>query len=206
MIDSINTIIYTCIFLLPGGIINGIVRRISPSYYLTSPQQLILWLGYSVCNNAIWSWSYITLYKNVSSKSISFWILLIIIIIITSTLTGIILGLIRDKDVVRKLAGKIGVSIEHPIPTAWDYVLSKQKASCYMIVALVDGTKYYGYFGYNSFASSNNMMRDIYLENVYKLNDKKEWIIEPGRSILVNSNQISSIEIINEGSDENEQK
>ena len=56
MISSISVVLYTCIFLLPGVIIEEVVGLISPLKRNSAAKQSIMWIGYSVLNDAIWSW------------------------------------------------------------------------------------------------------------------------------------------------------
>jgi len=197
MIADINTVLYTCMFLLPGGIIEATTRSIKPRRRISAAQELLRWLGYSVVNNAIWSWAILIIWKQLPHDSLLTWILLLAVIITSSVITGIILGFIQTKDIISKTADLVNIRIENPIPTAWDYVLSRQRNPCFMIVTLIDGTHFYGYFGEDSLASSDNDYRDIYLEYIYVLNDTNEkWEIVPGKSALLNADQIASIEII----------
>ena len=197
MIDNFSSIFYTFIFLLPGGIINTVVKSITPVKKISAGQELLRWLAYSIVNNAIWSWAFILLWENMSPESVGFWLILVAIVMFTSFLTGCLLGIILVKDVIRKAAKKIGLPIEHPVPTAWDYVFSKRDTPCYVIVTVNDGTKHYGYFGTASLASSDEDDRDIYLEYVYDLDENQEWIPKSNRrGMLINSSQISSIEFL----------
>lgn len=196
MITGFDTVLYSCLFLLPGGIIEGITRAIKPRRKMTAAQELLRWLGYSAVNNAIWCWAILFVWNHLSHDSIVTWIVLLAVVVISSTITGIILGIIHSKDVVRRAANHMRIRVENSIPTAWDYVMSNQREPCFMLVTLTDGTHFYGYYGEDSLASSDNNYRDIYLEYVYDIDESGEWKIAHNKSVLINANQIASIEMI----------
>ena len=99
----------------------------------------------------------------------------------------------------RIAATHMNIRVENSIPTAWDYVMSNQRKPCFMLVTLNDGTHFQGHYGENSLASSDNDYRDIYLEYVYDIDESGEWKLVPDKSVLINANQIASIEIIELG-------
>ena len=68
-----------------------------------------------------------------------------------------------------------------------------------MLVTLRDGTQVAGYFGDESMASSDPAYRDLYLENVYTIQEDGQW--EPrddSRGIYIEGSQIVFIEFFDE--------
>jgi len=82
------------------------------------------------------------------------------------------------------------------LPTAWDYVFSKD--CCYWLkIILKDGSKIAGFYGTNSFSSSYPHKDDIFLENIWKLDEGETFNDHENRGLLVERNEISYIEIYN---------
>ena len=64
----------------------------------------------------------------------------------------------------------VGKHLVHPIQKPWDYVFGK-RIPFWIIVHLKNGQKIGGFFGPESFASSNPADEQIYLEEVWLLDD-----------------------------------
>jgi hypothetical protein len=108
-----------------------------------------------------------------------------IVIFVTPAVCGLIAGywqrhelwtrLRRKYPSLGRLVRRIGIKFPHPIGTAWDWRLGKID-ECWVIVCLRDGTQWAGFFGENSFVSSEAAQRDIYLQTVYVIDeDSKPW-------------------------------
>lgn len=94
----------------------------------------------------------------------------------------------------------------HPTQKAWDYVFGKREPY-WVIVHLKDLRKIGGRFGSRSFASSNPAAPQIYLEEVWKLDDQGGFSekIERSEGIVILEDGILAVEFFsyNEGEDEN---
>lgn len=83
------------------------------------------------------------------------------------------------------------------IPTSWDYRFSKINEAEWVRVTLKDGTKIAGYFGANSFASSVESERDLYIEEMYYTDICESWErLIPSRGILIKGEEIKYIEFL----------
>ena len=96
-IDSINVVFYTCIFLLPGYIIQEIISSLMPSKQYPDNVKLLRFLGYSILNLATWSWLYMIVLDELKSNQALHWILLSAITFITSCVTGFLIGIVRSN-------------------------------------------------------------------------------------------------------------
>lgn len=145
-----------------------------------------MWLGYSVLNDAIWSWLFWLVTIRLNQGTLKFWIALVIVMFASSLLTGFIIGLIRSNDLIRKLASKLKINLEHPIPTGWEYKFFKQKEACWVIITLKTGICFRGYYGCNSLASSEQSYNDIFLELVYKEGKDGAWeLVERTAGVVI---------------------
>lgn len=94
---------------------------------------------------------------------------------------------------------KFGGHFIATIPTAWDWYFSRS-SPVMVVVTLKDGSKVYGRFGSNSFASSQSEERDIYIENVYDPDTDSisgtdgMKPVEKNGGILIKSEQIQFVE------------
>jgi hypothetical protein len=64
----------------------------------------------------------------------------------------------------------------HVVPTAWDWHFNRIRGDCCVLVTLTNGDYVAGYYGTDSFASSDGGERDLYLE------ETEDWTEDHGRS------------------------
>ena len=102
-----------------------------------------------------------------------------------------------QKEWFYRLAHHFGFRLAHHIPAAWDYAFSKLNRGTFVWVKLNSGTEYAGKMGARSFASSSTAERDLYLEEVWQINEgDKPWTrMEPTRGVLLCGRDIQRIEI-----------
>ena len=198
-IDSIETLLITSVFVIPGFIIDGIIDAFCPSGKRKNGTYLLYCLLYSIVHCSICSWAYILVWDIRTKNLTHFLLLLCVIAIIGAVLLGVIIGLFKSKQWIRKIIRKINKSVKNPIPTAWDYVFFNQNEPIFVIVTLNDDSKIYGYYGYNSYSSSDIEERDLYLERIYTLGDNNKWQREnDDAGILIKQANIKTIEFIKE--------
>lgn len=89
------------------------------------------------------------------------------------------------------VAGKI----IHPIPKPWDYVFGKRE-SYWMIVHLKDGRKIGGRYDTNSFASSYPAEEQVYIEEVWIIDNDGRFKekVERSKGIIISKEDISVLE------------
>lgn len=89
----------------------------------------------------------------------------------------------------------IASRIISPVPTSWDYVFSGRKPY-WVILHLKDGRSIGGAYGENSFTSSFPNPQDIYIEEVWKLDENNTFVkqIEKSNGLLIKIDEIASIE------------
>ena len=85
--------------------------------------------------------------------------------------------------------------ILRPEVSAWDYIFSSRK-SYWVILHLKDGRNIGGVYSSNSFTSAFPYKQDIYLEEVWRLDEDKNFIgkVERSAGIWIVADEISSIE------------
>lgn len=196
LIESFDVVFYTGIFILPGYIINEIIAVFSPQKKVSEGALLLKSLLYSIINCALWSWLYKIVIDIGIQNTIFYWLILVVITIITAVVLGVVIGLIQYNQLIRKMLAALKIHTEHSIPNSWDYRFS-EKYSTWLIVTLVDGSKIYGWFSTKSFASSDSEERDLYIEKIYSIDDNNNWIeIEGINGIYIPKEQIKTIEFL----------
>jgi hypothetical protein len=89
--------------------------------------------------------------------------------------------------------------IIHPIPLPWDYIFGN-KNKYWVIVHLKNGKHIGGKYFENSFTSTYPDKEQIYLEEVYRLDDNQVFSKEPNdrsAGMLILGEEISMIEFFN---------
>jgi Family of unknown function (DUF6338) len=83
----------------------------------------------------------------------------------------------------------------HPIRKPWDYVFVKREPF-WIIVHLRNGQRIGGRFGFESFASSEPAEEQIYLEEVWALDNEGRFLygIERSRGIIIVKEEIRAVE------------
>lgn len=114
------------------------------------------------------------------------------LIFIGPAMFGIGLGLCAQKELDRKLLHKIGLNPVHIIPTAWDWKFGGMGEQ-WVLVVLKDGAQFAGYCGAKSFMSSDPEERDIYIEQVYEVDEDDNW--HPRKNgVLIAGGEIRTVE------------
>ena len=122
----------------------------------------------------------------------------IALILVGPTLFGILLGVVAQKDLLSRFAGSINLSLVHVIPTAWDWRFAAVQRGLFVMVTLTDGACVAGYFGGNSFASSDGEERDLYLEEEYEVDESGSWKPRLEKvGILITAKEIRYVEFWN---------
>jgi hypothetical protein len=160
-----NKIILFIIFVIPGFISIKIWSYIVPTERIKLSENILDAISYSSINYAILSWliliisrdNYYTQHPYVTGASI-FCMLFITPIIWPIALNGLVQS--------ESFKGRI----LNPIPKAWDYFFGLGEP-CFVIVHLKEGNLIGGLYGYNSYVTSYPHEEDIYLEEVWKLDE-----------------------------------
>jgi hypothetical protein len=119
------------------------------------------------------------------------WTWLTFVFVIPSGL-GVLLGLNARYGWTSKLLLKWKIVTTHPIGCAWDWRFSGI-SECWVLVVLKNEAKWAGYLGGDSFISSDPAERDIYLQQVYEVQDDGKW--KPRTSgVWISHGEIQSIE------------
>lgn len=188
-IDSLEILVLTCVFVIPGFIMQSTIALFVPPKKRSDGLMFLNYLLFSVLHCAVWGWLYFFIWKLKDVNSILFIAVAAISSVITSFFLGVLIGLIKKFDILRKILNKAHCNISHEVETGWDYQFSKQE-SCYVVILLNDDTIIRGWLGDKSFVSSSNDERDLFLEQYY---DENWNIVDGNKGIYIAHNQIKTI-------------
>jgi Family of unknown function (DUF6338) len=134
------------------------------------------------------------------------WILLFIV---GPSIFGFVLGVAAQKEWASKAINHVhawllpyrwyrnwfDLSLIHVIPTAWDWRFSKVgRGGVFILVTLTNDVEVGGYFGHNSFASTDTGERDLYMEEEYTVTNGK-WEQRPEKvGLLIPAKEIKYLE------------
>jgi hypothetical protein len=122
------------------------------------------------------------------------WVLLILI---GPALFGFVLGIAAQREWFTRFANRLGFTIVHIIPTAWDWRFStiSSRDGLFVLVTLTSGERVAGLFRGGSFASSDANERDLYIEEEYEISDRGTWESRPEKvGIFIPAREIRYIE------------
>jgi len=190
-IKSLSEVYLILGFFVPGAVITFIRSQLLTGRMAPHKDALLSYFIISIIYYAIilplLQW--ILLINEVYLRTLSW---LAIIVLVPATI-GLLLGLDTSHGWSRRIFERLRISTVHAIPTAWDYKFGKGESQ-WLLVTLKDGTRYAGYYSSDSFSSTDQTERDLYIEGVYDLDSCDRWSPANGKSLLVASGEISRIE------------
>lgn len=196
VVESFDIVFYTAIFVLPGFLISCIIDATNPPRRYNEGIYLLKCLIYSIEHYAVWSWAYSLLFNHDFKYFTIYWMSIVLTTLIGATIISILIVFIKQKQILYIVFEKIGIKSIHSTPTAWDYKFSKQESD-FVIVTLIDNTIIRGLYCTDSFSSSDYEERDLYLEKLYVLSNKHNWVeAKDNNGVYIAKNQIKYIEFL----------
>jgi len=199
-IESLDIVLYTAIFLLPGFFMRNIISSLNPMRKASDNAAFLSYLMYSVINLALWSWVYV-LVANISDslclEDWVYWVILVLITIIGATITSFIIGALIQNRFVRFISNILHLKSIDPTDTAWDWLFSKLEP-LQLIITLKDNTEICGWYAEQSFSSSDPSDRDIYVQYIYKKDENGMYQHDLESSgIYIPKDSVKYIKLIN---------
>ena len=199
-INNFVALFYTLAFIVPGFIADTVYRKIVALRSYEPKENLFLrYLTISAVNYGLWSWLIFLISRPEVSAQHPLLTSLCweLIIFISPLILGLIYGALSQKRIIERLMSKMRLTAISPVATSWDYKFSRTRKPRWILVTLTDGSTVAGYWGNESFASSDGKLRDIYIERVYRVQgDGKPWLSPPNNNdgIWLPGKLIKSIE------------
>lgn len=194
-LTSMDAVYIAILFIVPGYIFTTFRSYLVAGQRPRSTDYIIKLLTLSAVNFALFGW---IIYLAVWLKIEGFWrsVLWMVLIVVLPAMAGGLSGMCTSREWFRKLYELLRLQPIHVIPSSWDYKFSKSKGE-WILVTLKDGTKFAGWWGSASFASSEPTERDIYIEQMFEIpeDDHAPWA-PTSRSVLIFQGEIRTIEFI----------
>ena len=187
---NIENLVVLTIFFVPGFVYLKAYRLFIAETRTDFSKDLYEAIGFSFLNAIFYSYPiYLIHHVNlIDSYPFIYFLSLVFMIIISPILFAFIFQKISEK----KWFGRFMIN---PTKSAWDSFFSKRE-SYYVIVTLKNGRKIGGKYGKNSFSSTYPNPEELYLEELWQLNERNGFEnIEPKtEGILITEQEISTIE------------
>jgi hypothetical protein len=118
-----------------------------------------------------------------------------IILFVLPFVFGVGWAIVTKRAWFRKFFNVLGLNPIHYSPTAWDWQFGRMEYPHWVIVTLNDDSVVGGLFGTTSLAGSHPDSRDIYIEEVYSIDDQGKWERAADTAgILITKDNIKHIE------------
>ena len=189
---SLNSLedLYFTFGLLAPGVIFLFVRSQFTTGRLNPPHAI---LTYVVISTVYYAVVFPLTNIEIILQSYLGWVLIVFVVPI---IFGLLSGIDIQKGYTHKFFRRIKLNPLHAVPSAWDWKFNNIERQ-WVLVTLKDETKIVGLFGGNSFASSDPNERDMYLEWIHGIVDKKgNFSSKDETGILIAGGEIKTIEFL----------
>jgi hypothetical protein len=187
---TFDRILILTIFFVPGFVYLKAYRLFIAETRTDFSKDLYEAIGFSFLNALIFAYPLFLIHTDKFLEKHPFWYFSIMfsIVIIAPIIYAMIFNIISKRKWFSKF-------LINPTKSAWDSFFSRRE-SYYVIVTLKNGKRIGGKYGLNSYSSTYPNPEGLYLEEVWKLNDKNGFdeIVDQTEGILITENEISTIE------------
>jgi uncharacterized membrane protein YedE/YeeE len=109
---------------------------------------------------------------------------------------GALIGLNACFGLTRWCLRWLGLHLPHVMESAWDWKFSRFPESL-VTITLKDGSRVYGWCGADSFIGSDPKDRDLYIEQVYEVDEEGNWTLKTlGKGVYIAGGEVLTIEFI----------
>ncbi len=187
---QINRLALFLIVFVPGFVSLKVYDLLIPGERRDFSKSLFEVIGYSALNFAILSWLIILIHSKDfygHHRLLYFGSLFLILFIFPILWPFVYLKLSSWNAFAKRFI--------HPIPKPWDYVFGKRQRF-WIIVHLKDRRRIGGRYDTNSFASSYPANEQIYLEEVWELGEKGNFVkpVERSKGMVILGDEIVAVE------------
>jgi hypothetical protein len=118
------------------------------------------------------------------------------ILLAGAVIFGVLIGLNASLGLTRWCLRRLKIHLPHVMESAWDWRFSRFPETL-VTITLKDGSRVYGWCGAGSFIGSNPKDRDLFIEQVYDLDEEGTWRLNtPGKGIYITGGEVLTIEFI----------
>lgn len=155
-------------YVVPGVVATKVYSYLIPSERRKLADYFVELITFSMFYLALFFWLIGLLYMpSVQSNIYLFYLLVLVTVFIIPAFLGWLGSYLIQASWLRHFTRLV----VHPIPMAWDYIFRKGK-SYWVVFYLKNGEKIGGYYSSVSFASGYPDIQDIYVEQLWRLDEK----------------------------------
>ena len=118
----------------------------------------------------------------------------LVFLVLIPVFVGAVTGAVSNRTLLYKTLKKIRLNPIHPTPSAWDWTFSDLNEQ-YILVKLKNGSMFGGFLGADSFISSDPDERDLYIEEIFEIDEENNWVTNC-HGVYLTGRDISSIEFL----------
>lgn len=199
--SSYTALIIVLLFVVPGFIIDSVLRRFIPLKNNNSESTYLRLLIFSCYHYGLYAIPiyYVFVSKLYNSSPTIIISSFLFIIFGSPLIIGFLIVIIRSKNYHEWFVKKFNVKPIKSISVAWDYFFSKTE-TIFATVYFKDATVVNGKFGASSYASSISSERDLYLECIYEVDENGNWEVKQGsQGMLIKAEEIKAVEFFEGG-------
>ncbi len=191
---SENAVLLFAAFFLPGFVSVRVYDLLVPGERRDFSSALLEVGAYSALNYALLFWpiAWALSAEPVASRLWTLYLLVMVVLIVAPAIWPYIYIKLAASGTLRGM-------VRHPTLKAWDFVFAKRQPH-WVIVHLKDGRMIGGKFGSGSFASSSPAEEQLYVEQLWKLDEcgKFQAAVEDSEGIVVLRDEIAAVELFAE--------
>jgi len=179
-------------FAVPGFISIKFYQLLFPAVQKSSSELVVDAICYSCINYALFSWTifWVESHKLLSVHPWLYYLAYVFLLFVSPLLLVLVWKMLRST-------ARFQASLAHPTAKPWDFVFGQRK-SYWVHVHLIDGKRISGLYHEQSFSSSAPATEQIYLEQVWVVNDDGafERMVGDSAGAIISSDRINYIELI----------
>jgi len=193
-LKNIESIYLVLAFVVPGMVIAYVRAQFLTGRIRTFSDNVVAYLAVTVLYYGVTAplVEYVLSIRDPGRLKIFAWLGLIILL---PAAVGFLLGVLEQRDVVRRFLQRFGINPIHTTPCAWDYAFARLRADHFVMVTLSDGSTVAGIYGSHSFASSDPAERDLFLQEIYDVDGDSWTKRSEQQAILIPSKEIRFVQI-----------
>jgi len=192
-LSNIDAIYIALVFVVPGFIFLTFRNQFVPGQDRLGVDQILSFLTYSAINFALFGWAiYLAIaYQAAPYIRVTIWFLTLVAI---PAGLGLFCGICAQREIVGRIYRFFGYAAVHPTPHAWERAFFNSPPA-WVFITLKSGMQFAGFWGGESFASSDTKERDLFITEMFEFEDDQPWR-RTGKSLFVAAGEISTVEFI----------
>jgi Family of unknown function (DUF6338) len=192
-LSTIEAVYIALVFIVPGYIFLSLRNQFIAGQDRLGTDQILSFLTYSALNFALFGWI-VYLVISYGAPPYAHAVAWFFVLVVIPAAFGLICGVCSQRELVARIYQFFRLNPVHPTPRAWDKVFFTNPPS-WVLITLKNGGQVAGFWGGDSFASSDQKERDLYISQIFEISGDEPW--KPtGKSLFVAAGEIRTIEFI----------